>query len=474
MGTDGEMKRQRLKYQAIAESIAADIKSGAYKAGDKLPSIRQLVKDRQVAKNTVINALQLLERKSLIEARAKSGYTVRQISPSTPPSAPVFERIQPTRISIPDLLQNVIARGAAFDIKPTEPNEPEHNLISRLYRHINHAMRTQSSRKTLYYDDPMGHRPLREQIARHYARLGLAVPESDLCITAGCQHALLLSLMATCRPGDNVVIESPGFYGVIQLLDELGLNAIEVPCNSISGLDIDVLAKVAASYNVSACVVTPAFSTPTGACMPDDAKSELLCIADKHDFAVIEDDIYGDLGFQFRPKPLKHFDQSNRVILCSSFSKSLSRDLRTGWIIGSRWQKKIQRLKLVTHLAGNQAIQAGLCEFMASGHFSRFLRSRVTQLEVRRNELIDTVRCAFGRASRFTSPLGGLSLWLELPKRRDTLALYHKALLMNTVLTPGALFTSHNNFNHFLRLSFCHPMTKGRQEAIEKIRELVQ
>ena len=474
MGTDNDTQVHGLKYQAIAEDIEISITSGVYRAGNKLPSIRKLVSKFKVSKNTVINALRLLERKSLIEARPKSGFIVKRLSRSIPPATPIFERIQPTRISIPELLQEVIAKGAAFDIKPSEPDEPEHNLVSKLTRQIHQAMRTHSTRKTLYYDDPSGHEPLRFQIAQHYANMAIPLSESDVCITAGCQHALLLSLMATCQPGDNVVIESPGFYGVIQLLDELGLNAIEVPCNSVSGLDIDVLATVASKFDVRACVVTPAFSTPTGACMPDDAKSQLLSIAENHDFAVIEDDIYGDLGFQFRPKPIKYFDQSNRVIHCSSFSKSLSRDLRTGWIIGSRWHKKIQRLKLVTHLAGSQSVQAGISEFMASGNFSRLLRHKVTQLELQRNDLMGVIHSNFGSQSRFTCPQGGLSLWLELPKRQDAMSLYRKAMVMDIVLTPGALFTSHNDFSHFLRLSFCHPMTSGRRQAVKHISQLMR
>ena len=474
MGTDITNSEKKPIYQKIANTFESEIQSGKYRNGDRLPSIRLLAKDLSVAKNTVINALQLLERKALVEARPKSGFVVRTPSQHMPPETPVFEHLQPTRVSIPDLLLEVIARGAAFDIKPSEPNDPEHSLLTTLHKRINRAMRTQSSRKTLYYDDPMGCEPLRDQISRHYARIGIPVFANDLCITAGCQHALLLSLLATCKPGDNVVIESPGYYGVIQLLDELGLHAIEVPCHSVSGMNVNILADVVTRFNVRACVVTPAFSTPTGACMPDEAKKQLLTLAEEHDFAVIEDDIYGDLGFQFRPKPIKFFDKGDRVILCSSFSKSLSRDLRTGWIIGSRWQKKIQRLKLVTHLAGNQAIQSGLSEFIASGDYARLLRNRVSQLEVQRNDLVDIIQAAFPTGTRFTFPQGGLSLWLELPEKRNALGIYHQLLARNIVLTPGALFTSQSSFNHFLRLSFCHPMTAGRQQAIKEVADLMQ
>ncbi len=473
MGTDSEASQNQPKYQVVAKQLARDVEDGIYLPGEKLPSIRQLQKKHGVAKNTVIAALQLLETKQLVVAKPRSGFVVTAAQRPVPPATPVFANIQPLPISIPELLQDVIARGAAFDIKPDEPVAAEHQLINKLHRKINRAMRTQSTRKTLYYDDPMGLTALREQLARHYVRFGLSVPISDICITSGCQHALLIALMATCQAGDNVVVESPGFYGAIQLLAELGLNAIEVPCNTQSGLDIDILAEVSAKYDVRACIVTPAFSTPTGACMPDTAKQALLSLAAEHDFAVIEDDIYGDLGFQFRPKPIKSFDSTDRVILCSSFSKSLSRDLRTGWIMGARWHKRVQRLKLVTQLANNQAIQRGLYEFLGDGSFARFLKHRVQQLELQRNALIDALIAILGDTARFSYPLGGLSLWLELPQGQDGLALYRHALQQKIVLTPGALFTSQNDLNHFLRLSFCHPLTRGRMDAIRKIGQLV-
>jgi DNA-binding transcriptional MocR family regulator len=473
MGTDGESHSSKNKYECVADALERAIEKGKYRAGDKIPSIRMLARDFSVAKNTVISALQHLESKSLIEAKAKSGFTVRQVLNFTPPSSPVFKDIRPSLVSIPDLLQEVIAKGAAFDIKPSEPVPAEHNLIVKLHRHINKAMRTQSVRKTLYYDEPMGFGLLREQIAHHYGRLNLPLHASELCITGGCQHALLLSLMATCEPGDNVIIESPGYYGIIQLLDELGLHAIEIPCHSVSGLDVDVLSQVLTRYDVKACVVTPAFSTPTGSCMPDDAKVRVLELAEKYDFAVIEDDIYGDLGFKFRPKPIKYFDRTERVILCSSFSKSLSRDLRTGWIVGSRWQKKIRRLNLVTHLAGNQAIQTGLATFLASGDFIRYLNYRTTQLELCRNSLLNLLVNHWGNSVRFTNPSGGLSTWVELTEDIDTLDIYYRAIEHQIILTPGALFTSHNDFSRFLRLSYCHPITDGREAAIVRISDVV-
>ena len=462
------------KYQQIAQELENAIHQGVYCPGDKLPSIRSLALKLKVAKNTVIAALYLLESKNLVEAQPKSGFIIRSTIHNNPPEPPKFETISPTTVQTPELLREIITKGAAFDIKPDETPEPENRLISKLYRLINKTMRKNSARNALYYDEPEGALVLREQITRHYSKLGVYLNHNQIAISGGCQHALFMALMATCKPGDNVVIESPGFYGVIQLLDELGLNAIEVPCNSLSGIDIAVLNQVVTEFDVRACVVTPAFSTPTGACMPDEAKQTLALLAEEYDFAVIEDDIYGDLGFQFRPKPIKHFDNYNRVILCSSFSKSLSRELRVGWIAGARWHNTICRLKLVSLLAGNASAQVALAEFMASGDYQRYLKQRVRQLELNRNALLSTLQSQWPETIQYTSPSGGLCIWLKLSTKLDTVSLYHKALQQGIALTPGALFTSHNDFSNYLRLSFCHPLTESRAQALKNLMLLTE
>lgn len=461
------------KYAELADRLEQQIRGGAFRSGAKLPSIRQLCLHHKLAKNTVIHALHLLERRGMVVAQAKRGFVVTQQHQISVPEEPVFDNIQPARVSIPDLLQDVILRGAAFDIKPSEAPSRLPPLLSTLHRMINKAMRTQAGRKAFYYDEPLGSGALREQLAALYMPLGLACSPQALCITNGCQHGLFLALMATCKPGDNVVIESPGFYGVIQLLDQLGLSAIEVPSHSETGLNIEVLASVLASHPVAACVVSPSFSTPTGACMPDQNKQALIALANQHQLAIIEDDIYGDLGFASRPVPLKVSDTEDRVILCSSFSKTLSRDIRLGWIIGGRWHRQITQLKLVSQLSCNQSVQAGCTEFLAEGHYKRYLRQTSQTLQRHQQQLLNGLQRIWGSDIRVSQPKGGLSLWAELPQGSDSLMLYGQALTRGIVLTPGALFSVNRDFSRFIRLSFSHPLTPGREKALSQLHSLV-
>ena len=473
MGTEAEVSIHQSKYKVVAQAIETLIIEQKLQPGDKVHSIRKLSADYGVAKNTVIHALHLLESKSLIEARPKSGFVVKPSQVSTPPTVPIFDDIKPSKVAIPDLLQNVMLRGAAFDITPTAPTEPAQSLMSKLHRNINKNMRTQAAKKVMYYDEPQGNRLLREQLALHYRYLGVDAEANQMTVTGGCQHALFLALMATCNPGDNVIIESPGFYGVIQLLDQLGLHAIEVPSHSQAGLNVEVLQQTLTQFSVSACVVSPAYATPSGASMSDEDKELLVALANRYNFALIEDDIYGDLGFRQRPKPLKSFDSEDRVILCSSFSKSLSRDLRIGWVIGGQWQERINRLKLVSHLACNQSVQLALFQFMQEGDFKRYLRHIRSTLETQRNQLVHALHKYWEGKVKFAVPDGGLSMWVELPSSVDTLTLYNKALANNIVITPGVLFSVERDFSHFMRLSYCHPTTGQREQAIKKLRALI-
>jgi DNA-binding transcriptional MocR family regulator len=184
---------------------------------------------------------------------------------------------------------------------------------------------------------------------------------------------------------------------------------------------------------------------------------------------LIEDDIYGDLCFGDRAKPIKALDTEEQVILCSSFSKSLSRDLRVGWIAGGRWHQKITRLKLVTQLASNQSTQQGLAGFMAEGHYRRHLYFYRQILKRQRDQLILCLQKYWPLTIRFSIPDGGLAIWVQIDQNLNTGLFYQKALEVGIVLTPGALFSASDHYRNYLRLSFAHPTVASREMAIRKL-----
>ena len=456
------------QYQILEDVLAEQIVEGRLNAGDRLPSVRVLCERHDLAKGTVLHALSRLEARGLVAARPRSGYYVTErgapVSATPRPAAPVNARVSP-------LLMDLMQHGAAFDLVPGAGGENTQGL-ELLNRSINRVMRRQRGQSHLYYDDPSGSVILREQLAMRYLRRGCKLTYEDFIVTSGCQNALFLALMATCKAGDVVAVESPGFYGALQLLEQLQLKVIEIPSSPLTGMSVDALQQAAEKWPVKACIVSPCYSTPAGAVMPDPARKQLLQLAEQQNFAVIEDDIYADTALSYTPDPLKKLDQTGRVILCSSFSKSLSRDLRIGWITGGRWQQALLQLKLVTQLASPLSVQNGLAEFISNGDYDSHLKRQQKWLRQQSEQLSDQVR-GWSAVKNVGIPEGGLTLWVELHGDCDTSALFPELKNEGVFIAPGALFSSKHKFKNYMRLSFAHPWNSRRQKALSALGKLL-
>ena len=463
----------QFKYSRIAAELKNKILSNVWCADERLPSIRKLSNEYQVSKISIQNALHKLEANGLIKARSRSGYyVVAQEKKTLPPNN--TKQNAPSLVTMPDIFHEIMARSAAFDIYPEGKVREPSSHIQTLNRHINRAMRQQAARNALYYGTPEGDFILRKQLSKHYRSRDLSISADDICITSGCQNSLFLALSSCCQPGDTVAIESPSFYGILQLLQILKLNVIEIPASFSDGLPTQALEKAAQQWHIKACIVTPNFATPTGACMPQSEKLALCHLAHKYAFTIIEDDIYGDLGFHFNTQPLKSVDRHHNVILCSSFSKSLSRDLRTGWIMGGKHHKAIVHLSMVNNLANNQAIQQGLAGFISEGHFRRHLMQYRQTLEKQQNELINVLRENWSVPFTYTTPSGGLALMVTFEQKVNCISVYQEAIKEGIIPAPGSLFSTHNAFRHSMRLSFVHEISGKRFIAIKRLGQLIQ
>ncbi|MCA6061255.1 PLP-dependent aminotransferase family protein [Thalassolituus sp. ST750PaO-4] len=461
----------QFKYLELEHLLRKDIQANHFLPSGKLPSVREICQNLGFSKATVLHALHRLEAEGLIFSKPKSGYFVKtethhdRLPPKriNPPAAP-------RDVTVPAILRDIMARSAAFDILPTAGTANDASHLITLNRHLSKALRSRPTQKALYYNDSSGDMRLKDAIVNHYRHRGLNQDPAQVCITGGCQHALFISLMATCSPGDTVAVESPAFYGVLQIMEQLKLKIIEVATDPSEGLSIEDLAKKITEWPIKACITSPNYATPTGACMPEKARQELINLAIEKDFCIIEDDIYGDLSFPpFTAEPLKKLDPDGRVILCSSFSKSLSRDLRIGWVFGGKWHDKIAQLKLVTQLSSSESTQQGLATFLEEGHYRRYLAQQVNTLKQQQRELMTLLSNHWHDEIRYTNAQGGISMWVELDETINTQNSYNKVLEQGVIMTPGSLFSASGQYKNFLRLSYIHPLTEKRQAAVKKL-----
>jgi DNA-binding transcriptional MocR family regulator len=466
-------------YQQLATLFRSEIEDGRRRPGERMPSVRTQCLARQLSKSTVLNAYGRLEAEGLIEARPRSGYFVsaqsQSYSKQTDPELNSRHDTAPLPVSTGQVIIDIMEKGAAFDLlASSEPERQPEKENTPLRRALARAYRQQSSYEQNYYNKPLGSDSLRRQIVGRMHAGGSHLEPDDIVISNGCQSALMMALMATTVPGDVVAIESPGFYGSIQLLEVLGLQIMELPSSASGGIRIDTMTEAFDRWPVAAIILSPCFSTPTGSCISDTDKQAIIALCLRHDIAMIEDDIYAELHFGLtRPRSLHSFDSSGSVLLCSSFSKCLSRDLRLGWIAPGKYREQIKRLKVVTSLSISASAQQGLADYMQQGLFERQLRQRRAQLAQQCYQLQQLLQQYLPQARSWTNPKGGLSLWLGLPSTVDTTALYHSCQTLGITITPGALFSAQQRYGNCLRLSFAHPWTTPRIAALKSIASLL-
>ncbi|HAB24574.1 MAG TPA: GntR family transcriptional regulator, partial [Pantoea sp.] len=106
----------------------------------------------------------------------------------------------------------------------------------------------------------------------------------------------------------------------------------------------------------------------------------LLTLAQRFDVAVIEDDVYGELAWEYpRPATLKSLDLDGRVLLCSSFSKTVAPGLRIGWVAPGRYRDRVLHMKYIATGSSNTLAQHAMAEFIRQGYYQPHLR-RMRQL----------------------------------------------------------------------------------------------
>ena len=69
------------------------------------------------------------------------------------------------------------------------------------------------------------------------------ISEDDIVTTAGVMNAISFGLMALTQKGDTIAVESPVYFGILQLAKSLGLNVIELPTHPVTGIESDALKK---------------------------------------------------------------------------------------------------------------------------------------------------------------------------------------------------------------------------------------
>lgn len=458
-------------YQQLADEIEAQIRGGEYRAGDRLPSVRRLHQERAVSIGTASEAFAELERRGLIEARPRSGYFATPPPRSFAPPPLERARLRPRPIPFDTLTDEFVTVSADPRLVPLGGAILGPDLVP--LRHLARLTKEVVSRRPellAKYGPPNGVLELRREIVKRMLPLGVPVPVEDVVVTSGCMDAIRIAIVSATKPGDIVAVESPTFFGFLQLLRGLGLRIVEVPVDAATGIDLDQLDKAAHLHRIRAVLVTPNFQNPTGATMPDANKIRLGQMARRRGFTVVEDDVYGDLHHSpRRPSPIAALVHDADIIYCSSMSKTLAAGLRIGWLIPGQHIREASALKLGSIIASPGLNQLVLAEFLAAGSYTRHLRKLRLALKTQMSAMIRALGQILPAGCYMTSPEGGFLIWIMLDGKRDALAVYEESLRLGVAVMPGNLCATDDRYRSHLRISCGFPWSSRVEQGIRRV-----
>lgn len=301
------------------------------------------------------------------------------------------------------------------------------------------------------------------------------VNPEDIVITNGCHEALSIAIRAVCEPGDIVAVESPSFHGTMQMLRGYGLKVVEIPTDSATGMSLEALELVLEQWPIKAIFLVPNCNNPQGFIMPDARKKAVLNLAKRYDIAIIEDDVYGELAYEYpRPMAIKSLDVGDCVLLCGSFSKTLAPGLRIGWIVPGRYLDRVLHMKYIGTGSTPVFTQRAIAGFIREGHYHRHLRRMRQYYQRNLEHFTCRVRQYFPCGICVSRPQGGFLLWVELPESIDVARFNRLLREENIYVANGSLFSASGKYSHCMRLNYALPLDPAAEAVLRKVGEIAE
>ncbi|TDX15934.1 GntR family transcriptional regulator [Buttiauxella sp. BIGb0552] len=463
------------RYQHLATLLAERIEQGLYRSGERLPSVRNLSSEHGVSISTVQQAYHILEDRQLISPQPRSGYFVTPQKSQPPVPALTRPAQRPVEITQWDaVLEQLtgredagsIAFGSGFPDVTQATIKPLWREMSRIVQH--------QEPEILGYDCINGKQVLRAQIARLMLDSGCVVTPDDIVVTTGCHEALSIAIRAVCEAGDIVAVESPCFHGTMQMLRAFGIKVVEIPTDSETGISVEALELALEQWAIKAVILVPTCNNPLGFIMPDARKKAVLNLAQRFDIAIIEDDVYGELAYEYpRPMTIKSLDVDGRVLLCSSFSKTLAPGLRVGWIVPGRYFDRAMHMKYIVTGSSTTFTQMAVAEFVRNGHYHRHLRRMRQHYQRNLDVFTCWVRHYFPCGICVSRPQGGFLMWIELPERIDIVPISETLRQHNIRIAVGSLLSASGKYRNCMRLNYALPFNAETETALRNMGEII-
>jgi GntR family transcriptional regulator/MocR family aminotransferase len=474
-------------YLQVARALAEDMRRGRLKPGDRLPGSRALAAGLSLNRNTVVAAYRELEAEGWITGAEASGTFVSSDLPVNVPRAfgavrhevpgePGFDLTPAPRIGLdPVIPRGTLSFGTGL---------PDLRLIpvDALARAYHRAIRRDSERVLAYHtcgrcvtalvDGVYGARELRAALAAMLAATRrLAASWETVLVTRGAQMAIGLVARALLQPGDVAALEELGNLTAREAFRQTAARIELIPVDR-EGLDVGAVQALAEREpRLKVVSVTPHHQFPTTVTLSPGRRMQLLELARRHRFAILEDDYDHEFHYDAHPiLPLASVDTAGVVVYVGTLSKILAPGLRLGYVVAPRpVVDRLAMLRVIADRQGDLAGEVAVAQLLQNGDVMRHVRRMRSVYRSRRDFLAAALRRELGEALRFSVPTGGMGVWAEADDGLDVDRWETLAREEGTSFYPGSAFALDMKPRTALRLGFSN---LDESEILEAVRRL--
>ncbi|HUE66077.1 MAG TPA: PLP-dependent aminotransferase family protein [Rhizomicrobium sp.] len=437
----------------LADQIVAGIKRQVddrhLRPGTKLPSIRSFAVTHGVSRFTVIEAYDRLVAMGYAQSRRGAGFYTAVVPANPAGRQPASSDVHKHNEELVWLIRRLL-ESDENTLLAGGPWLPNSWLDEAGIRQSLNVLARKNGAHLLEYGHPFGYLPLREHLALMLAGHGITAHPGQILLTHGTSQALELVIRYLLKPGDTALVDDPGYYNMFGNLRLHGVEMLAVPRNR-DGPDITELEKLAAARRPKIYFTQSVMQNPTGTDMSPHVAFKVLQAAERHNFMVVEDDIFCDL--QVKPTPrLATLDQLNRVIYARSFSKTLSGSLRVGFVACTQGiAEELADIKMLTSITTSQFTERLIYLMLVDGHYRKYL----SRLHERLGQVRLNVVRTFERVGLelFVEPTDGMFVWARYPHIEDSLGLAEASQREGIMLAPGAIFRPHLERSPWMRFN---------------------
>ena len=473
-------------YLQIANGIISHIRQGVLKPSVALPSSRLLAADLKVHRKTVVAAYDELYAQSWVDVYPRKGIFVAKNLPDVSPRK-ITTGTKP--YTYPEKAFFEVPNDKTRISGPFK-KKPEHNLefndgfpdirlapVELLVREYRRFATYHFTSKYLMYGPEQGSENLRTELARFFGETrGLQVKSENILITKGVQMALYLIAKTLLTKNDTVIAGDPGYNCPNEVFEQAGAKLALVAVDE-HGINVSEIEAICKKKKVKLVYVIPHHHSPTTVTLSADRRMQLLELARKYKFAIVEDDYDYDFHYASSPiLPLASVDHYGSVIYVGSFSKTIAPGIRIGFMIAPQnLITQATRFRRLIDRQGEQLLEEAMANLLKNGDISRHLKKANKTYHERRDVLCRLLKEKLDGYISFKIPDGGFAVWVEYLNGLKPQEVAAKAATMGLTISKGTDYFHDPAYpNNGIRLGFASLNLKELEQAVEILAKAIK